>query len=153
MNEKCKTFWLLFLKSAELPLDTQPLEVFYFSDSKESADELAHATIEGRKTGTAALFWEMESTGIPKKGDLSLVTFSNNEPACVIETTEVNIVPFNEVTQDFASTEGESDLSLDHWRKCHWREFVVQCKRLNHIPSETMPVICERFKVIYKKEI
>ena len=135
-----------------MPAETSPLEVFYFTDSKEYADELAKATISGQKTGTASLLWDMESTGIPKPGDLSLVTFANDEPACVIETTEINIVPFNEVNPEFAATEGEIDPSLEHWRKCHWREFVDQCYKLNRIPSETMPVISERIKVVYTEK-
>ncbi len=151
MNKKCRDFWISFLKQAGLPLEELPLEVFHFTDSKEYADELARAAISGLKTGTAGLLWEIEeySPGIAKPGDLSIVTYANEEPACVIETEEVNIVPFNEVTAEFTATEGADDPSLEHWRRCHWKEFVVQCDKLNRTPTENMPVICEKFKVVY----
>jgi len=151
MNEECKIFWHTYLQEVGLPTHKDPLEIFCFSENKETADELAKATISGIKTGTASLLWEMEKqgVGIPQNGDLSLVTYGNGKPACVIETINVNIIPFNEVSAEFAATEGETDPSLAYWRKCHWREFAAACEQLGWEANETMPVICEEIKVVY----
>ncbi len=92
---------------------------------------------------------EENGPDIAKPGDLSIVTYANGQPACVIETGEVNIAPFNEATAEFAATEGADDLSLEHCRKCHWKEFLVQCDKLNRTPTENKPVICEKFMVVY----
>ncbi len=45
-------------------------------------------------------------------GGLSVVTRFSGEPLCVIETQKVQIVPFSEVSAEFAATEGEGDGTL-----------------------------------------
>ena len=71
------------------------------------------------------------------------------EPLCIIETTHVEIVPYEEVSEAFAAVEGEGDGSLRHWREVHWLYFSRECQRLGKEPSLRMPIICERFKVVY----
>jgi uncharacterized protein YhfF len=84
-----------------------------------------------------------------KAGDLSVVTGWGGEPLCVIETTAVDILPFEEVGADFAHAEGEGDRSLRHWREVHWAYFQRECAGHGWAPSPRMPVICERFRVRY----
>ena len=69
-------------------------------------------------------------------------------PACVIETVVVEIVPFEDVSAEFAAGEGEA--SLESWRRAHWAYFGRECARLGREPTPTMPVVCERFKVVYR---
>ena len=56
---------------------------------------------------------------LPKAGDLSVVTNWARTPLCVIETQRVEIVPYEEVSADFAATEGEGDGSLRYWQQAH----------------------------------
>ena len=72
------------------------------------------------------------------------------EPLCVVETTAVATVPFEEVSEEFAATEGEGDRSLRYWREVHWAYFGRVCKRIRRVPSPRMPIVCERFEVIYR---
>jgi len=74
----------------------------------------------------------------------------SGQPSCVIESTIVDILPYREVTEAFASTEGEGDGSLAFWRRVHWLYFGRECERLGRQLSEGMPVVCEQFKVVYK---
>ena len=60
---------------------------------------------------------------IPEVGDLSVITYGNGLPGCIIETKEIRIKPFKEITGDEARLEGEGDLSLDYWRKAHMNGF------------------------------
>lgn len=151
MNEQCESFWKAYLNENTLASDTKLFEVFFFTESKEHADYLAEAAISGIKTGTASLLWHAEASGagVPEVGVLSMVTFANGDPACIIKTVNVDIVPFKDVSEAFAATEGESNPSLAHWRTCHWREFADQCSHLQLEAHENMPVICEEFKVVY----
>ena len=48
-------------------------------------------------------------TEIPAIGGLSVATDWGGTPLCVIETTHVEIVPFDRVDKGFAATEGEGD--------------------------------------------
>ena len=75
----------------------------------------------------------------------------NGNPVLVIETVSVVILPFNEVSEQFAFEEGEGDRSLAYWRMAHENYF-----RRNHFENrtfdETMLLVCERFKVVHKKQ-
>jgi len=70
-------------------------------------------------------------------------------PLLIIETTAVEVVPFDAVTAEHASQEGEGDRSLAYWRGVHWRVFSRELEALEIEPSEQMPLVCERFRMIY----
>ncbi|CAN5639879.1 hypothetical protein BH20ACT11_BH20ACT11_11940 [soil metagenome] len=70
-----------------------------FGDSPEIADELSTLVVSGTKTATCSTLWEWESEGdpLPKSGAKCIVLDGRGEPLCVIETTEVEVRPYNEV--------------------------------------------------------
>jgi uncharacterized protein YhfF len=138
----------------EMRLRHRFVEAFAFGDSERMADDLAALVLQGTKRATASLAWsyEHEQEEQPKTGDLSLVTSWAKEPLCVIETTDVEVVPFNEVTEEFARAEGEDDGTLASWRRDHTEFFAGECLRLGHSPEERMLVVCERFRVAYQPQ-
>ena len=145
-------FWGEF--QASIAHDASPLfyEAFHFDDNEPSANELAGLVLSGQKRAGAALLWvyEVESKQLPKPGDLSIVTNFAGDPLCVIETQRVDIVPFTEVSEEFAATEGEGDGSLAYWRRAHEAFFGRECRRIGRQPTQDMPVVCERFEVVYR---
>lgn len=144
-------FWAEFQAQFGVDASERFYEAFHFDDNEHDANVLANLVLLGIKRATAGLLWsfEAENKPLPKPGDLSVVTNWKHEPLCVIETTEVTVVPFDEVTAQFAATEGEGDKTLRHWREVHWSYFGRECKRIGKEPSEQMPVLCENFSVIY----
>ena len=148
-----EAYWQGFL--ATLPPDT-PRPAGYsawgFGDSPEMADDLGALVREGTKTATCGLLWEYEADGdpLPQVGEYSVITGGDGSPLCIIETTEVVVRPFNMVDAQFAYDEGEGDRSYAYWRAGHWRFFSRVCKRIGRQISETMPVVCERFRVVYR---
>ena len=124
-------------------------EAFHFDDSERVANALAALVLSGQKRATAGLLWTNEVTNkpLPKIGVLSVVTDWYGTPLCVIQTTHVEIVPFESVSDRFAATEG--DKALGYWRDAHWRFFSRECQRIGRKPSLHMPVVCEQFKVVY----
>lgn len=145
-------FWDGF--SAEVGQDCSDrfFEAFHFDDNEATANELADLVLAGVKRATAGLLWSFESAGgsPPKPGSLSVVTYWDGKPACVIETLDVKVLPFEQVAAEFAAVEGEGDGSLEYWRRVHWAYFGRECARLGREPSLTMPVACERFNVIFR---
>jgi uncharacterized protein YhfF len=127
-------------------------EVFHFDDNEPSANELAGLVLSGVKCATACLVWVYEALRMPfpKPGDLSVVTRWDGQPVCVIETTRVDIHSYDKVDGAFAATEGEGDGSLQYWREAHWRFFSRECQRIGRTPDVKMPVVCERFEVVYR---
>jgi uncharacterized protein YhfF len=148
------TFWDAFCQTRAVDPTPHFLEAFHFDDNEPSANELAALVIQGRKQATAALVWthERENKPFPRPGDLSIVTDFAGNAVCVIETIRVDIVPFNEVSADFAATEGEGDGSLEYWRRAHEAFFARECQRIGRPPEHNMPVVCERFSVAFKPQ-
>jgi uncharacterized protein YhfF len=126
-------------------------EAWGFGDSPEMADELGQLVLSGTKTATCSLLWEykLEDEPVPQVGELSIVLDGRGEPLCLIETTEIRTRSYNMVEVQFAYDEGEGDRSLAFWRDAHWHFFSRQCDRLGFQVNEEMPLICERFRVIY----
>ena len=126
-------------------------EAFHFCDSEELANSLAELVLAGTKRATAGslLAYEHEGKRVPRPGDLSVVTNWAGSPLCVIETTQVDIVAFNEVTAEFAATEGEGDGSLESWRQAHTSSFSRECEGFGQVFNENMLIACERFKVVF----
>ena len=145
-------FWQLFVRSQQEDPTPRFMEAFHFDDNEPSADELARLVLAGTKRATASLVWSYEkaSVPLPKAGDLSVVTDWAKTPLCVIQTQRVDIVPYDDVTEEFAATEGEGDGSLTYWRRAHWAYFGRECQRIGRIPDSKMPVVCERFEVIFR---
>ncbi|MFT5195312.1 MAG: hypothetical protein ACI9EW_003390 [Cellvibrionaceae bacterium] len=146
-----RPFWDEFLTSIDFDASSRFYEVFHFDDNEATADFLAELVLKGTKRATASLLWvfEAENKLVPKPGDLSVVTNWASEPLCIIESTVIDIVPYNKVTEKFAATEGEGDESLRYWLEVHWDYFGRACQRIGREPSLEMPVICEQFEVIY----
>jgi uncharacterized protein YhfF len=148
-----KEFWQAFVADSGSVDEERFYEAFAFGDSKDLADSLADLVMRGAKRATAGSVWsfEAESKALPKPGDLSIVMDWEGTPLCVIETTSVEVVPFNEVTAEFAATEGEGDGSIEYWQKGHTSYFTRECTRKGRAFSDTMPVACEKFKVVFKR--
>jgi uncharacterized protein YhfF len=144
-------FWDTF--QASIAYDASPLfyEAFRFDDSEHVANTLGALVLSGQKRATAGLLWtnEVANKPLPKVGVLSVVTDWHGTPLCVIQTTHVEIVPFDNVSDSFAATEGEGDKTLRYWRDAHWRFFSRECQRIGREPNLHMPVVCEQFKVVY----
>jgi len=55
----------------------------------------------------------------------------------------------NEVDANFARAEGEGELSLNDWREAHRNYFSRVLTKSGKEFSEDIPLVCERFRVIY----
>ena len=144
-------FWSDFARSTDCADEERFYEAFFFGDSEELANDLAALVLRGSKRATAGAAWSYEAEGLrlPQPGDLSIVTDWSGRPLCVIETQTVEVVPFQEVTAEFAATEGEGDGSLSFWREAHRQFFTRECATAGREFTESMLVSCERFSVVY----
>jgi uncharacterized protein YhfF len=147
-----EAFWQEYLATrGDLPpppLDFDP--VWQFGDL-EAAGRVGQLTKEGIKTATSSLLWHLEQIGepVPKVGACGIVADGENHPICILELTEVEIRPFNEVDAQFAYDYGEYGRTLEQWRAASWEYFSEVCARIGREPSETMPMVCQRFRRVY----
>ena len=116
------------------------------------ADLLARLVILGEKTATSSAYplYEFEKEPLPEVGEYSVILDARGEAVCVICTTEVTVIPFEEITAEHARCEGEGDKSLRYWREVH-ETFFTECMREAGLAfSSDMPVVCEKFEVVYR---
>ena len=148
-----EAFWFSYLESlGQEPATGGPPEAWGFGDSPEMAGELGLLVAQGIKTATCSLLWGYEADGVatPQVGELSIIVDGAGRPLCLIRTTEVRFRAYNEVDAQFAYDEGEGDRSLAFWRDAHWRFFSRACASLGRAPAVDMPLVCERFVMIYR---
>lgn len=114
-------------------------------------DLLAQLVLEGRKTATASAFdlYEIDDEPLPKVGTYDIVLDGQGNAVCIIETTEVYVTPFSQVTEEHAFKEGEGDCSLSYWRQVHEEFFTICLAETGLTFSEDMLVVCEEFEVVY----
>lgn len=107
-------------------------------------DKLIELVLNGEKTATTYLYNEYQK--FPKVGDISIITYDNGNGACMIETIDVIITEFKNITKDLAYLEGEGDKSLKYYRKSH----IDYLKTIDKDFNDDTKVVFEIFKVLKK---
>jgi len=132
-----------------------PFQTWYFGNTPEMANDLAMLVASGIKTATASLVAanaeKPEET--PVLDGFSVVTDGNDKAICIIQTTEIRYLPFDEVDAEFAYDEGEGDRSYQYWRDVHLAYFSNEARELGLEFSERSLVCCERFEVLLVNEL
>lgn len=127
-------------------------EAWAFGDSKEMADELAELVLDGAKTATASNYtlYELENEELPFVGLHNIVLDGDGQAVAIVETTAVEVIPFDKVTAEHAYLEGEGDRTLEYWRDVHETFFKNEFNDLEQDFNHKIPVVCERFKLVHE---
>jgi uncharacterized protein YhfF/ribosomal protein S18 acetylase RimI-like enzyme len=128
-------------------------DVWMFGYDDSVANRLIGLVKQGKKTGTSsALELYCDDEKKPGAGGLSMVTYGNGLPGCILLTEEIRIKKFCNITPEEALLEGEGDLSLRYWQEAHRAFFTREYAEAGKLFSENMPVIFERFRVLYDED-
>ncbi|MEV7692010.1 ASCH domain-containing protein [Microbacterium sp. NPDC089189] len=121
-----------------------------FGATPAHADGLLSLVLSGIKTGTASSLWDYEHADepLPQAGEFSIILDGAGEPRAVIETTAIEIVPFDRVDAAHAHAEGEGDRTLAHWCEVHERYWRAHSENPRGYAAD-MPVVCERFRLVW----
>ncbi len=154
-----ESFWALARPHARLggmpgyfgasPLELVPPPAWAFGAEAEQADRLLELVLDGTKTATASAAddYDVEGEQLPQAGSMSILLDGSDRPRALIVTTEVEVVPFEQVPEEHARAEGEGDGTLAGWREDHQRFFA------DHAAAgfrADMPVVLERFEVLFQ---
>ncbi|MEM1091404.1 MAG: ASCH domain-containing protein [Pseudomonadota bacterium] len=144
-------FWRRFLETGPVDARNRLLGTDCFGDNQKDIDELAELVVSGVKRGTAPLLWSYEFDGDPPPtpGSLRVIVNWRGQARCVVETTRVDVVAYEDVTAEFAAIEGEGDGSLAYWQSVHWPYYERECHRVGKQPSLQMPILCEQFRRVF----
>lgn len=135
MNVKAELYWNEFWqgKDEEKP---QAVSAWQFG---ADPDHLAQLVMDGKKTATCSgyVFYEEENEPLPSVGDYSIILSSEDEPLAIIQTVKVEVLPMNEVSEEFAIAEGEGDRTYTYWwdahekfLKKHWTKSATPLKKI-----------------------
>ncbi len=151
-HKTVKEIWKKYLSTiGENINDTgKTYESWYFCNNEEDANKLSTLVKKGIKKATASLhyLYEIENEPIPEVSDYVIITNWKGIAQCIIQITNINIISFKGVTEEFAAKEGEGDKTLSFWRKVHRKFFSLELKEYSKKFSEDMLVVCEEFEVV-----
>jgi uncharacterized protein YhfF len=153
-GNRIEAYWRSYLETLppHSPVRGEQYVAEGWGASSGIAGELGALISSRTKTATCSALWEYEAEAepLPEVGSKTIVLDGNGDPLCIVEATEVEIRSYDEVDGRFAYEEGEGDRSLDYWREAHWRFFSRTLPNIGKEPATDMPLVCERFRVVYK---
>ncbi|MBQ3966928.1 MAG: ASCH domain-containing protein [Treponema sp.] len=105
----------------------------------------------GQKTAVFSPFpaYEINREPLPLAGEVYIVEDTNGKPRCIIEVTDVNVIPFGEVSWEMAQREGE-DENLQAWREKQREYMSDEADLCGFDFNDGTKVVFEVFKVIYR---
>jgi len=129
-------------------------ESWYFCDNEKDANECATLVKDGIKQATSTSLWwfKHHEVPLPEVGNIYIVTDWYRIAKAIIKTIKVEQVPFNQISEEYASIEGEGDKSLAYWKKTHWEFYCREMQESGEQPSEDMIIVCEQFETLNFKK-
>ncbi|CAH0294875.1 hypothetical protein SRABI96_04392 [Peribacillus sp. Bi96] len=149
MNRKAELYWNEFWQGKE---EEKPQSVSAWQFGADP-DHLAQLVRNGIKTATCSgyVFYETENEPLPSVGDYSIILSSEDVPLAIIQTMNVEVLPMNEVSEEFAIAEGEGDGTYTYWWDTHEKWFKEELNKIGHTYTDDMLLVCERFELIHVK--
>jgi uncharacterized protein YhfF len=101
--------------------------------------------LDGHKRATAGLLvdYVKENEELESPGDLLTLVDDDSRGVSTVVVTQVETVPFIEVSWSFAHSEGEGDESLEEWREGHMRFWTEAGETID----DNTPVVLIWFEV------
>lgn len=147
-----KEMWEEFLKTNPEYQDIK-YDVWSFGHTEKEAEELLSLVLIKKKTATTSsylnLFYDCDD--IPKINEVSIITDFNGKAKAIIQITDVQIINFNQMTEELASKEGEGN--LEEWKKIHQKFYARELQFINTEFNENIPLVYEEFKLIYGEKL
>lgn len=119
--------------------------------NKPTVDSILKLVLDGEKCGTFGLRWiqDRQPENTPKVGSDAVVVDMDDVPHAVVRTTRLTEVAYQDITEEHLVIEGPGARKLDRWQDIHWPYWTVLLKPYDLEPSEDMPVMVERFDLMY----
>ena len=144
-----KEYWENFIKKTGLDGEAKYAGEFGFEARGFAGTERLAALAAGKKT--AAFFsyatFAIDNEELPVSGEYYIVTDANREPFCMIRTTAVQILPYDQVTWEMAAREGE-DSSLEEWRAKTRENLEEEGELVGFEFAPDIKLVCVEFEVV-----
>lgn len=87
--------------------------------SRQEADRVAAAVVDGSMTATSAPLdaYQAQGVPVPEAGNLEIVCDGDGHPRALVATTDVTVQRFDDVDEETAAAEAQGDGSLRAWQQ------------------------------------
>ena len=144
-------YWKRFLKATGRDPEEKCAGDMNFEAHGFVCDELVSLVLAGKKTAIFTSFatYAVDNEPLPVSGELYIVFDRAEKPCCIIETTAVSVVPFNEVTGEMAAMEGE-DGNIEEWREKHKEYLEEEGSIVGFEFTSDLKLVFQTFHVLYR---
>jgi uncharacterized protein YhfF len=151
---KADVYWYHFLEASGRDKDEKCAGDMNFDAPGFVGDELVSLVLAGKKTAifTSYASYAADNEPLPASGELYVVLDRSETPRCIIETTEVTIVPFDGVTWEMAQLEGE-DEDLTAWREKHREYLEDEGAVVGFDFTPGTKLVFQTFRVVYAEHL
>ena len=133
--------------------DDNPVLYDYFSfegDKKTSDYYLSLILEEKKKVMITPLYaYTEEENDMPILNSYSVIMDWEGYPRCIIKTTKVSIIPFNNITKEIVDLEGENT-TLEEWKASNEKYYKEDAIEYGYSFSSDMELCVEEFVIIHK---
>ena len=148
-SELLDAFWQQAIKA--VPEIARDHQVRSIGIDEETTDLIIKFIKTGEKTGTYSLPWLIEAEGYPKttpNTSIILVSYAGI-PKVVVQITSIYETTFGNISLDDTSLDGPPVRDLDVWIPLHTKYWNGLLSRYNRVCMPDMPVLVEKFKLVY----
>lgn len=149
---KIQDFWNDFLEKTHQNKDEVGFSgELQFEDNNFTGLEKLNLVLSGQKTVIFSPFeaYAINREPMPLNGEVYIVEDRNKEPRCIIEVTDVLVLPFNDVGWELARQEGE-DENLEQWREKQREYMKDEADLCGFVFKDDSKVVAQIFHVIYR---
>ena len=112
------------------------------------SDELAKKVLTKEKIATSSLYdyYCMNLKDTIKENEYVSILDSQNREICIIQITKIEIIEFQNITEEFAIAEGDGN--LENWQKIHTEYYSLMLEEIGKSLTGETKLLCEWFTVI-----
>lgn len=144
-------YWENFLKDTNQNPDEVGFSGEIDFENGIVGEEQLSLVLLGKRTANFSAFdsYSINREPLPVSGEMYIVENNNGEPKCIIELTDVNVIPFNEISWQLAQRDGENE-NLEEWKEKQRELMEDEAAICGFEFKEDSKIVCEVFKVIYR---
>ncbi|MFB4271034.1 ASCH domain-containing protein [Nonomuraea sp. GTA35] len=123
------------------------LRVLELGAPGEMRKRLTDLTLAGVKRATAGLpelDYHAEDEPLEHVGERLALVDDSGAKVAELEVVDVQLVPFSQVTWEFAEAEGEGFRSISHWREAHRRYWAGEGQEVD----DSTTVVCVYYRLV-----
>lgn len=123
----------------------------YFCADEYNANECARLINDGVKRASCSLKagYDADSEPLPEVGRITVVLNWQQKPVCIIRLNKVEVMPFNQISVEFAALEGEGDGTYAWWRAAHIDFFTQYAQEVGVAFNEESDIVLEYFEKVF----